>query len=365
VKRLLVAVAVIVLGGALSAVAPATASTRAPLPVPSLSSALAPLLAAGAPGAVALTRHGSHIERAGIGWADLVAGRPMRSGDLMRVGSITKTFVAVVVLQLVDEGRLSLDDTVESRLPGVLPYGAEVSVRNLLSHTGGIPEYLPKVVQIYGRNPATWFAHWSPSQLVALVAHAPRLSPPGDEWAYANTDFVLLGMIIERVTGHSVQRELNDRILAPAGLRHTTFALDQRLATPPAAHGYLPDGHGRLLDSTVWNPSAVWAAGAMVSTVDDLMRFHKALLTGSLLPPPRLAEMLTFLECQPVAYGLGIYRIDTPCGPAIGHNGAVYGYLIDVFSSRDGSRQVVVGTNILAEPVIDAQMKLVPLLFCR
>jgi D-alanyl-D-alanine carboxypeptidase len=363
VKRLFIVV--LGLGAALSTVAPATASARAPVPLSSLSSALTPLLAAGAPGAVALTRHGAHIERAGVGSADVVAHRAMRPGDRVRIGSITKTFVAVVVLQLVDEGRLSLDDTVESRLPGVLPYGREVSVRQLLSHSGGIPEYMTKVVQIYLHDPKSWTAHWTPRQLVGLVAHAPRLAPPGEGWTYANTDFVLLGMIVERITGHPIQQELTDRILGPVGLRHTTFALDQNLATPPAARGYLPDTNGKLLDSTSWNASVVWAAGAMVSTVDDLMRFHKALLTGSLLPPARLAEMLTFLVGPPLAYGLGIYRIDTPCGPAIGHNGGVYGYLTDVFSSRDGSRQVVVATNTLAPPVIQAQVKLVPLLFCR
>jgi D-alanyl-D-alanine carboxypeptidase len=363
VKRLFVAL--LVLGAASASVSPAAAATRGSLPPPSLSSALAPLLAAGAPGAVALTRHGAHIERAAVGWADVVARRPMRPGDRLRIGSITKTFVAIVVLQLVDEGQLSLDDTVASLLPGVLPYGAEVSVRNLLSHTAGIPEYMTKVVQIYQRDEKTWLAHWTPRQLVGLVARDPRRFPPGDGWAYANTDFVLLGMIVERITGHPIQRELTDRILAPAGLRHTSFALDEKLATPPAARGYLPDTHGKLLDSTSWNASAVWAAGAMVSTADDLMRFHKALLTGSLLPPPRLAEMLTFLADAPIAYGLGIYRIDTPCGPAIGHNGGVYGYEADVFSSRDGSRQMVIATNVLAQPVIQAEADLVPLLFCR
>jgi D-alanyl-D-alanine carboxypeptidase len=362
VKRLFFVL--LAVGAALSTVAPATASTRASVPS-SLSSALTPLLAAGAPGAVALTRHGAHIERAGVGWADLVGRRPMRVTDRVRIGSITKTFVAVVVLQLVDEGRLGLDDTVSSLLSGVLPYGDEVSVRNLLSHTGGIPEYIPEVAKIYQRDPKSWLAHWTPRQLVGLVAHEPRLAPPGDGWTYANTDFVLLGMIVERITGHPIQQEITDRIVGPVGLRHTTFALDQNLATPPAARGYLPDGHGKLLDSTIWNASVVWAAGAMVSTVDDLMRFHKALMTGSLLPPERLTEMFTFLPDAPLKYGLGIYRIDTPCGPAIGHNGGVYGYEADVYSSRDGSRQVVVGTNILAPPVIQAEAKLVPLLFCR
>jgi D-alanyl-D-alanine carboxypeptidase len=224
---------------------------------------------------------------------------------------------------------------------------------------------MTKLVQLYVRDSKTWFAHWTPRQLVGLIAHAPRLAPPGDGWAYANTDFVLLGMIVERLTGHPIQQEITDRIVGPVGLRHTTFALDQHLATPPAARGYLPDEHGKLLDSTIWNPSAVWAAGAMVSTVDDLMRFHKALLTGSLLPPERITEMFTFLPNAPMKYGLGIYRIDTPCGPAIGHNGAVYGYEADVFSSRDGTRQMVVGVNTLAPPVIQAEAKLVPLLFCR
>jgi D-alanyl-D-alanine carboxypeptidase len=313
------------------------------------------LVAAGAPGAAALVRDGYTVKQAASGLADLHSGRRMRPGLNYRVGSVTKPFVATVVLQLVREGRLSLSDTVERWLPGILPYGDQVTIRQLLNHTSGVPDNaLEPLVVLYtvpdGRSRA-----WTPRELVALIADQPPDFPPGTTWKYSNTGYVLAGMIVEAATGRKLGQELTRRIIRPLRLRDTFFPVNRPDIPGPNPRGYslpLTDEAGPLLDFTVYNPSLAWGAGNLISDLGDLERFFRALLGGRLLPPRLLAEMTTPVPVgmPGYGYGLGLLVFETPSGRLIGHDGAIPGFLNIVMSTEDGRRQLGVMINELITP---------------
>ncbi len=276
------------------------------------------------------------------GLADKATGQPMQPQDRVHIGSITKTFVATVVLQLAAEGRLSLNDSVQKWLPGVSTgHGydpARITVRQLLQQTSGIRDYLDdpvfQTVQGLGET-------WQPRQLVDIAL---RLGPPVHGWLYSNTNYILLGMIIQKVTGQRPITEISDRILAPLGLRDTSFPLTSTQIPAPYAHGY----YGSLDVTNVVNPSSAWTAGAMISTVDDVARFYRALLTGRLLPPAQQRELLATIPVDDTGelfaehYGLGIYSVQLSCGTTWGHDGGYPGgFKTIAYTSRNGSRQAV------------------------
>jgi len=330
------------------------------------------LVAAGAPGAAARVRDDHAVKQAASGVADLRSGRRMRPGLNYRVGSLTKPFVATVVLQLVAEGKLSLSDTVERWLPGILPYGAHVTIRQLLNHTSGIPDNsLEPLVVLYtfpdGRSRA-----WTPRELVALVADQPPDFPPGTAWSYSNTGYVLAGMIIETATGRSLGQELTRRILRPLRLRDTFFPVNRPDIPGPNPRGYslpLIDEAGPLLDFTVYNPSLAWGAGNLISDLADLERFFRALLGGRLLPARLLAQMTTPVDTgvPGYGYGLGLEMIETPSGRLVGHGGAIPGFDNLVLNTQDGRRQLGVMINEFIAPtaVIEAFTQVVAELSAR
>jgi D-alanyl-D-alanine carboxypeptidase len=321
------------------------------------------IVAAGAPGAAAWVRDDRGIQQAASGVADLRTGRPMRPGLHFRAGSLTKSLVATVVPQLVAEGRLSLEDTVARWLPGMLPYGDQVTIRQLLNHTSGVPDYEATVLgTLYG----SWqgrFRVWTPPQLVGLVAdHSPDF-PPGAAWSYSNTGYVLLGLIVEAATGNTLGQELHRRILGPLGLRDTFFPVNVPGIPSPKSHGYSlplsPQGevlNGPLLDFTICNPSPFWGAGNLISNLDDLTRFFRALLGSRLLPPRLLAAMTTTVPTDRpvVGYGLGLQVVETPAGRLFGHDGDIPGFNNIVLSTQDGRRQFGVMRNeaLFAPPAV-------------
>jgi D-alanyl-D-alanine carboxypeptidase len=320
------------------------------------------IVAAGAPGAAALVTDEHGVQQAASGLADLRTGRPMRPGLNYRVASMTKPFVATVVLQLVAEGRLSLSDTVQRWLPGILPYGDQVSIRQLLNNTSGVPEYLlVPLLELYASKQGR-FRPWTPQELVALVTDQPPLFPPGTTYSYSNTNYVLAGLIVEAATGRTLRQELTGRILRPLRLRDTYFPVNRPDIPGRNAHGYSlpvddqgPVLDGPLLDFTVYNPSLAWAAGNLVSDLGDLARFFRALLGGRLLPPGLLAEMTTTVPIgQGAGYGLGLLVLQTPCGPLIGHDGGIPGFITIVLSTQDGRRQFGVMVNeFFTTPAVD------------
>jgi D-alanyl-D-alanine carboxypeptidase len=341
----------IVAGAMIAAAAPAAASTVAakPTPVPGFRAALEQIVNDGVPGAIGLARRGGRVVAAASGAADLATGRPMAVADRVRAGSITKTLVATVVLQLAVEHRLHPSDSIARWLPGVVPGGQAITLRELLQHTSGIYDYTndPGFLKAVQADPARV---WPPRALIAIAVAHPPLFPPGTAFRYSNTDYLLLGLIIQKTTGHPLGQELAARIFTPLSMRHTTLPVAQVTPPVPYAHGYLlhqPGAPGPL-DVTRASPSIGWAAGGVVSTAGDLARFYTALLFGQLLPPPLLRQMLTTIPIPTVPggrYGLGILSVHTPCGIAWGHNGDFPGYYSNAFTTRGGGRQAIVLVN--------------------
>lgn len=313
------------------------------------------LVAAGAPGAIVLYRDGKQTLRVAGGYENVARKAAMRVVDRFRVGSVTKTFVATALLQLVGEGKLSLDDTVERWLPGVVPGGGAISIRSLLDHTSGLFDYTndPSLLEPYLQGNFDY--EWSPQQLVAVATSHQPLFTPGTSWSYSNTNYVLLGLVAQAATGHSLGGELARRIFRPLDLRATMFARSPTMARP-YAHGYTIVGTPPALDVSAVSPSWAWAAGNIVSTVDDLARFYRALLQGRLLSPGLLQEMETTVSMGAPGeeYGLGLWKSRNlglsathrlPCGAVWGHNGDIPGYVTYAFGSRNGVRQIVVMVN--------------------
>jgi D-alanyl-D-alanine carboxypeptidase len=315
---------------------------------PTLASQLQGLVAAGSPGAIAVINDGHTVRLHAAGVADKAGGRALRATDRFRTGSITKSFVATVALQLVGEGKLKLSDTIEHWLPGVLPYGDKVNLRQLLNHTSGVPDYQrllePKVLE--ERESAT--RTYSPQDLVAIIADKKPDFAPASSWNYSSTGYILAGLMIERATGHRLGRELEQRILTPLRLRHTSFPIDTTAIKGSHAHGY---GlvHGKLRDLTELNSSVAWATGGLVSTATDIARYWRALLGGKLLAPAQLASMKTTVEIghgYPASYGLGIMKFMTPCGTLWGNGGDIPGFSNEFLNTEDGKRQAGVIVNV-------------------
>ncbi|MFG2173792.1 serine hydrolase domain-containing protein [Streptomyces niveus] len=240
-------------------------------------------------GAMAEVRDERGVWRGSSGVARLGTDRAVPVRGRFRVGSISKTFVATVVLQLVDEGELGLDDTVESWLPRVVPGGDGMTVRQLLNHTSGVYDYVRTLPMPPGREfVANRWRTWTPDELVArAVASPPTSETPGAEYAYSNTGYLLLGQIIEKATGHSYADEIGQRIIGPLRLGGTSVPGTSPRIPNPRPRAYLPvepGGTARPADYTEMNPSLFGAAGEMISTTRDLNRFVAALLDGTLIP---------------------------------------------------------------------------------
>jgi D-alanyl-D-alanine carboxypeptidase len=324
----------------LAAAPPAPAEAH--LPAGKLKRALSGLTRAGAPGAVVLVRRGTRTRYFARGYANRARRTRMRAGDRFRIGSVTKTFTATVVLQLAGEEKLSLYDTVEHWLPGLVPGGERITVRQLLNHTSGLFNYTEDAGLLQGML-RDRLHEWSPRDLVAVATAHPPSFAPGERWGYSNTGYLVLGLIAEAADGRPLGAQLEARIFTPLRLRHTSFDSAPRI-TGRYAHGYFGLPRGR--DVSVFSPSGAWAAGAIVSTAADVGRFYRALLSGRLLRPAQLRAMRTTVPIVPgAAYGLGIARARQACGSAWVHDGDFPGYLTSAKTSADGRRQAVVLVN--------------------
>ncbi|WP_326647348.1 serine hydrolase domain-containing protein [Streptomyces sp. NBC_01750] len=282
---------------------------------------LADVVAAGAPGVIARTDDGRAVHQAAASVADTATAAKLRPDARFRAGSLTKTFVATVILQLVQAGRLALDEPVGRRLSGLLADGDRITVRQLLNHTSGLFDYTddPSVPAGQARNQV-----FTPRELVAVAESHPASFPPGTGRQYSNTNYIVAGLLVEAVTHHPLARELRARIIGPLGLRATSFPIGTGRISGYHAHGYIstdlvPTPDGTPYDVTGFNPSAACAAGALVSNAADLSRFYRALMHGALLSPHMLKEMKTTVAEDPAdpngtRHGLGIERVQGPCG---------------------------------------------------
>ncbi|WP_171169192.1 serine hydrolase [Streptomyces sp. I05A-00742] len=315
---------------------------------------------AGVPGVLgeARDRDGKWYGSAGV--ADRDTHRKRLPGDRFRVGSISKVFSSVVLLQLEAEGKLSLDDTLERRLPGTVRGngndGSRVTLRQVLNHTSGIFNYTDDPA--FQKTLTTdFFKHRfetrKPAELLrTALAHRPDFRP-GEGWNYSNTNYVLAGMVIEKVTGHSYASEIERRVLKPLGLRATTLPGTSARMPAPHGRGYSrlsDDPDAKIYDTTELNPSWAWAAGEIISTTGDLNRFYGALLGGRLLPERQQRELLTTVptggDADGSGYGLGISRATLSCGaPVWLHSGGIHGSTSLAVSSPDGRHTAAFNLN--------------------
>jgi D-alanyl-D-alanine carboxypeptidase len=320
-------------------------------------------------------------ERFAAGSADVRRDVPISARDRFRVGSVTKTFTATVMLKLVGQGKIGLGDSVEKWLPGLVPNGDQITVRELLNHTSGLADYcnVPPSSTLCIPPPAEMARRWSPRQLVAIGTSAPATFPPGQGWSYTNTGYVMLGMIIEKVTGKPISAEYRSKILAPIGLHRTQLSTGPRM-TGPHSHGYdVMSASDWPLDVTETSPSIAWSAGGIVSTPDDLARFMRALLSGRLLAPALMREMKratpgSLAGPSPLggggqgSYGLGLihYTWSRACG-VWGHTGDFPGYHTMALSTSNGRRgaAIYVNSDALAAPGALATLQAQRLLACR
>jgi D-alanyl-D-alanine carboxypeptidase len=294
----------------------------------------------GAPAAALLA-----VSESGTRYAQ--SGPGISRADHFRAGSVTKTFVATVVLQLAAEQRLSLSDTVERHLPGLVRGagndGRALTLRALLNHTSGLYDF---TADTSGDAPVT------PRQALRIALTHPPASP--GRFSYSNTNYVLLGLVIEQVTGRSYAAEIEHRVIAPLGLTGTSFPGSRTSLPAPHGRAYAADG----TDVTDLDPRVAGAAGEMVTTLADLDRFYSALLRGDLLPPRRLREMLDTRAAHG-SYGMGLLPVKLPCGVTVwGHNGRISGSYVRSAATVDGRHVLTfrVNTTAIADPGLELRL---------
>ncbi|MET9212136.1 MULTISPECIES: serine hydrolase domain-containing protein [unclassified Nocardia] len=316
------------------------------------------LIGSGAVGALAtLTDNGTIVLAAGT--TDLTTPMPTDPPQHVRVGSITKTFTAAVVLQLVAEGKVELDRPVDMYLPGLLTGdgidGRVITVRQILGHRSGLPEPIEALGVDEHTAAARLGRTFTPAEEIALALRYPARFSPGARFEYTNTNYIVAGMLIEAVTGRAYGDELRERIFAPLGLSGTYLpATGETGLRDPHPTGYTTVD-GSVTDETLMEPSVPWASGALVSTGADLNRFYTALLAGRVVSLTQLLPMLDGVDMggdDGMSYGLGVGYTRLPCGARfVGHVGGVRGFTA-VSGATEGGRAVTfsfTGTHTAAE----------------
>ncbi|WP_336212268.1 serine hydrolase domain-containing protein [Nonomuraea sp. LPB2021202275-12-8] len=313
---------------------------------------------AGMYGVYSAVRDGRRDWQGAAGVADVATRRPVRAEMRHRVGSITKTFVSVAILQQVERGAVELDAPVARYLPGLIPgeRGRKITVRMLLNHTSHIGDYIAGAFpSLLEGSPASLddnrFRTFEPGELVELgLAAAPTGEPGTAPGSYSNTNYVIAGLLLEKVTGVDAEKYVTREVIRRAGLRHTSFPRTPHIPGPHSkAYESLFGWIDPPRDYSVYDMSWAGTAGAVVSTMDDLNRFYRALLRGELIGSEQLAQMQTTVTVLAgggaIDYGLGLYFVDLPCGRFWGHDGGVFGMGTQSLSSPDGSRQLSFGLN--------------------
>ena len=309
----------------------------------------------GAPGVVAAVQTPDYtwVETRGV--ADRTSEEPMTPDVYHRIGSVNKTFTGTLLLQAEAEGLLSLDDTIDRYVDGV-PNGDKITLRQMADHTSGVADY-SQTEQFDDELASDPYQVWEPEQLVQIGLKDSPLFDPGTEWQYSNTNYILLGLVLEQVTGETIGQLYRERIIEPLGLQGTSFPdLADSSLPDPHAQGYTLKGQssgGEPLDTTDWNFSWAWTAGEMISTVEDLLAYGRALGTGEgLFSPEQQAERLdSFIRDLPpfnqpplngdAGYGIGL----TYDRGWIGHGGEIDGYNTQLFYHPELDAVVAVAVN--------------------
>ncbi|MFI6321685.1 serine hydrolase domain-containing protein [Nonomuraea sp. NPDC050556] len=305
-----------------------------------------------------LVREDGRDWTASAGVRDLVSRKPADASGYFRIGSVTKTFVATVVLQLADEGKLALDDPIDKHLPGTL--GRPVTVRQVLDHTSGVFDYAGAGIpgwSVRDYRPVETLYDQTPQELLAVGLS----KPPYTAWHYSNTNYVIAAMLVEKLTGRPYGEAVKERVLRPLRMTHTLFPGHNTGMPRPHAHGYAAY-QGRMVDATRMNPSLEFGAGEMISTTADLATFFDALLGGKLTSQAALKEMR---QTGKQGYGLGLQEFKTPCGTSVyGHSGGTFGYVTYAVRSDDGRTLVMSGTPYSGKPAYDPLAKVFKATFC-
>ncbi|MGW7550014.1 serine hydrolase domain-containing protein [Streptomyces sp. WAC 06725] len=362
-KSLLVALAFTASLAMVSTTAPAASAETPRCDAKPLQTALKALKEVGASGiSVTVKSPRCGVWNGGVGLADLKTGRKVVGNEHSRIASDTKTWTATVVLQLVGEGRIKLDDTVDHYLPGLIRTksydGRKITIRQLLQHTSGLPDYLD--APYWNDLDARRWDHVEPLQ---TVEQALTLPPPDDRtpagFSYSNTNYNLAGLIVTEVTGRDIGTEIEQRIIEPLGLRETYWPGDRTKLPEPDLRGYA-ERNGALRDRTEWNTSGADASGALVSTGADATTFWTALMTGKLLAPDQLAEMKKTVPdgSSGERYGLGVERYERAPGFVTwGHSGHMEsGHKFRNAVTDDGRRAVtlLIGSETFDSDRVDA-----------
>ena len=279
-----------------------------------------------------------------LGEGNLETGAPMDIADHVRIASITKTFTATAILQLVDQGKLSLDDTLARFIDGI-PNGERITIRNLLNMTSGIYDFPadPQFMEAITADPLMAFG---PDDVIAILRRNQPNFEPGAEVVYCDTNYILLGVILEAVSGRKAAEIITHDFIEPLRLKGTSFP-DTPAMPEPYAHGYYAgeDARGPFEDFTVSNPNLPWTAGAMISTLEDLRVWAKVLATGTELSPATQRERLTFRPFttgnEGASYGLGILNYSG----FLGHYGMIFGYTTAIFYLPEADATFVISGN--------------------
>lgn len=333
---------------------------------------------AGMPGVYAEVRDAGQTWRGASGVADVRTGRPVRPDMRQRVGSITKTFTAAAIMQQVEQGRIQLDAPIGGYLPRLVPgeRGRKITVRMLLNHTSGISDYLPYAFPSLQGLPSApdvspeslddnRFRQFRSAELIEMGLTAPPVGEPGGPTGvYSNTNYLLLGQLLEQVTGTTAEEYITRNVIERAGLRHTEFPAGPRIKGP---HSRMYEALYGLIDPprdySVYNMSWVGPSAGLVSTMEDLNRFYGKLLDGKIVNQSSLAQMqrtlpVRALDGSTIEYGLGLHKVGIPgCGTFWGHDGTVWGAGTMSLTRADGERQMSVAINLVRWNKLDSSGK--------
>ncbi|WP_344942990.1 serine hydrolase domain-containing protein [Actinomadura miaoliensis] len=353
---------------------PASGAQRAVLDPGKLRATLDATHEAGMYGIYSSVRDEGRSWKGASGVANVRTRRPVRPDMEHRVGSVTKTFVAAAVLRQVEQGRVQLDAPIGTYLPEDVPgqRGRQITVRMLLNHTSGIADYVvsafPSLQEPSSKSlDRKRFRTLTSGRLIKWGLEAPPTGAPGAQWSYSNTNYIILGRLLEKVTGMKAETYITRDVIRRAGLRDTYFP------DSPVIYG----DHSRMYESlygvlapprdySLFDMSWAGTAGALVSTMDDLNRFYRRLLTGGIVGPAALAEMRRTVPVKDadgsvlMNYGLGLYSVQLPCGTFWGHDGAVWGAGTQALTSEGGGRQISLGFNLMKYQQLNGEGRPMP-----
>ncbi|QSB03878.1 serine hydrolase domain-containing protein [Natronoglycomyces albus] len=328
-----------------------------------LDDALTELHDTGLDAVIAEVRLGDEIWAEALGSRDIHGLTDAEPTDRFRIASLTKSMVATIIMQLEAEGKLDLDDPVQNHLPDLLPYEDDITVRQLLQHTGGLGDYGAKIYSglFETGDPQSlrdnMWTRYSPEQHVSLIAGDPLLFEPGDAWAYSNTGYSVLGLLIEHIEGEALEDVFDQRIFEPLGLEDSYLAKQNHFfirGTSLDAKIIFNSEDDPYVDTTGLSFSQLWAAGGAVSNPGDVNAFYAALSDGTLVTEEQFAEMLDTVATSPerpeYEYGLGLSTVALSCpslpdGVVYGHSGGGLGHVSYSLHSLDGEKQVTVAWN--------------------